>query len=184
MKALLVIDVQNDFCKNGSLEVKDANSIVPKINELMDKYEIVVATKDWHPANHSSFLSNNKDGIWPDHCIKGTRGAEFESSLDVEKIDFVFSKGSNVEIDSYSGFIENDQKTPTGLGEFLNLKGVTEVDIVGLALDYCVKFTALDALKYNLKSNIILDATKAVNINKGDDLLAIEELKKAGVKFL
>ena len=183
MKALLVIDVQNDFCEGGSLAVPKSNEIIFDINQLMkkDEFAMVVATKDWHPANHSSFLSNNEKGVWPDHCVKGTKGAEFHPELNMEAIDFMFTKGSNPEVDSYSGFMENDHKTTTGLGEFLRTKGVTEVVVVGLALDYCVKATALDAMKQGFKTTVLLDYTRAVNINEGDGELAITELQKAGV---
>jgi nicotinamidase/pyrazinamidase len=185
MKALLVIDIQNDFCEGGSLSVEGAKEIIPYVNSLMNKYSLVVATKDWHPLNHSSFLSNNPEtGIWPNHCIKGSEGAKLHKEIDLESIDFIFSKGANPLVDSYSGFYENNKTTSTGLGEFLKLKGITEVLIVGLALDYCVKATALDALKFGLKVSVDLKGTRAVNKNDGDDSRAIAFLKENGVTIL
>lgn len=181
MKALLVIDVQNDFCKGGSLEVSGGDEIISSINSMMKEYDIVVATKDWHPENHSSFQKNSPEGVWPNHCVKGTKGAELHPELDSEGLDFVFTKGSNPLVDSYSGFFENDKKTSTGLGEFLLAKGVSEVTVVGLALDYCVKFTAMDALKFNLKTEVVVSATRAVNISPNDGKNAIEEMKELGV---
>lgn len=183
-KALLVIDVQNDFCKGGSLAVDGGELIIPYVNSLMSEFDLVVGTKDWHPQNHSSFMSNNKDGVWPDHCVKETSGAELHPDLNKEGLDFIWSKGSNPKVDSYSGFFENDKVTSTGLGEFLKLKGVNEALVVGLALDYCVKATAIDALKFGLDVTVDLKGTKAVNLNDGDDKLAIEELLSSGVKVV
>lgn len=184
MKALLIIDVQNDFCKNGSLAIPDGETIVPYINNIMNDFDLVIATKDWHPENHSSFKKNSTEGIWPSHCVKGTKGAELHPDLNNEGIDFTFSKGTNPLIDSYSGFFENDQKTSTGLGEFLKLKGVDSVHIVGLALDYCVKFTAIDSLKFDLKCTVDLNATKGVNISPEDSYKAIYEMKEAGINII
>lgn len=196
MKALLVIDMQNDFLKGGSLEVPNGNEIINKINKLMESnnFDLIVATKDWHPQNHKSFAINNNKNIgdiidlngtsqfmWPTHCVKGSFGAEIHKDIRSELLDFVWSKGSNIEIDSYSAFFENDQKTPTGLGDFFKSKGVSEVFVVGLALDYCVKFTALDSHRLGFKTTVLKDLTKAVNINANDGEKACKELTNIGV---
>ncbi len=196
MKALIIVDVQKDFCKNGNLAVPQGDDVVPVINELQKKYEVVVATQDFHPQNHGSFASNNegkKPGdmgklggldqvMWPDHCVQGTDGVKFHDQLETSKIMKVFPKGTNPKIDSYSGFFDNDKKSSTGLGEWLKEKGVTEVDVVGLALDYCVRATAEDAKKLGFKTAVIEKATKAVNLQPDDGQKAINALKEAGVE--
>ena len=196
-KILIIVDVQNDFCPNGNLAVKDGDLIIPFINKIMksSEYDFIVATKDWHPKEHKSFASNNNKKIgefinlngieqimWPDHCIKGTFGAELHPLLNKEDIDFIFTKGSNKEIDSYSAFFENDLKTKTGLNEFLKAKNVTDIDVVGLALDYCVKATAIDSQELGYNTSVLLEVTKAVNINEGDDQRAITLLKEKNVR--
>lgn len=184
-KALIIVDVQNDFCPGGSLAVFEGDLVVEKINELQTKnYDLIVATQDWHPKNHSSFSSNNKDGIWPVHCVQGTKGAQFHPQLNVNKIGKVFLKGTNPEIDSYSGFLDNDKKTSTGLAEYLIQQNIQSVDVVGLALDYCVKATALDAKNIGLEVSVILSATKAVNIKPEDGANTVEELKHKGIKVV
>ena len=199
MKALILVDIQNDFCKGGNLAVPDGEKIIPFVNQLQEnEYDLIVATQDSHPQNHKSFSSNNPGTnpgdlgelngqpqvMWPDHCVKGTSGIEFHPELNSEKVSQVFPKGEDPSVDSYSGFFDNDQKTSTGLGEYLKEKGVTEVDVVGLALDYCVKFTALDAVKLGFKTSLHLEGTRAVNLNPEDGNDAIKELKDAGVKIL
>ena len=197
MKALILVDIQNDFCAGGALEVPKANKIIEGVNLLQEEMagSLIVATQDYHPQNHKSFASNNEGknvgdlGIlngspqvmWPDHCVKGTEGAEFHKDLNLEKINKVFPKGENPEVDSYSGFYDNDGVSSTGLAEYLKEKGVEEVVVVGLALDYCVKFTALDAVKEGFKTTLKTNLTKAVNLNAGDDEKALEELREAGV---
>lgn len=195
--ALIVVDVQKDFCEGGSLAVPQANSIIPDINALMKDiltFDLIVATQDLHPKSHKSFASNNNAPIgsmeslggqaqvmWPDHCVEGTEGANFHEKINITAFDAIFPKGQNPEIDSYSGFFDNDHKSSTGLGEYLKQQGVERVFVVGLALDYCVKATALDAKALGFDTTVILRATKAVNLNKNDDRKAIDELKDAGV---
>lgn len=196
MKALIVVDMQNDFCPGGALAVKDGDQIISRINELMKHYDVVVATQDWHPVNHGSFATNNPGKnpgemgelsgkaqvMWPNHCVQNTKGAEFHSEVETFRFDKVFQKGMNEKIDSYSGFFDNDYTSATGLGDYLKAKGVKEVDVVGLALDYCVKATALDAKKLGFKTAVIVDATKAVNINPTDGDKTLVELTEAGVE--
>jgi nicotinamidase/pyrazinamidase len=198
MKALLVIDVQNDFCPGGSLAVAGGHEIVPIINKMIElayaNNELVVATQDWHPANHGSFASNHgvpvfsmgtlngkPQVMWPDHCIEGRIGAELHEEL--LDIPTVFCKGMDPTVDSYSGFFDNDGKNPTGLAEFLKKNDVTEVTIVGLATDYCVKFTALDAVKLGFKVTVALAACRGVNLNDSV-ALAVTELENAGVEIV
>jgi nicotinamidase/pyrazinamidase len=197
-KALILVDIQNDFCLGGSLEVKDADQIVPVINQMLRHYDLVVATQDFHPKNHKSFASNNKGAnvgeirtlggqpqvMWPDHCVQETKGCEMHSGLMKEAIQKTFQKGTNIAVDSYSGFFDNDHSSSTGLAEFLKEQGVTEVTVVGLALDYCVKYTALDSKNLGFETSVLLPATRAVNLTAGDDKLAIKELKSGGVIIL
>lgn len=185
MKALILVDIQNDFCFGGSLAVPEAEQILPLVNKIQKaNYDLIVATKDFHPANHSSFKSNNPNGIWPDHCVQGSQGAEFHPKLNTQAIDQVFVKGTNPEVDSYSGFFDNDHKSSTGLGEYLKDQGITEVDVVGLALDYCVKATAIDAHNLGFKTSVIVDATKAVNLRSDDGEKAKAELVNLGVTLV
>lgn len=196
-KALIIVDVQNDFCPGGALAVAQGDEVVDKINQLQKNYDLVVATKDWHPLNHKSFASNNNAAIgelknlngisqvmWPDHCVQGTFGAELHEKLHTWKIEKVFTKGENLEVDSYSGFFDNDKKTATGLGDFLKEQNITDVDVVGLALDYCVKATALDSKELGFNTRVILDATKAVNLNPEDGTKAVLELIANGVEVV
>jgi len=198
MKALLVVDIQNDFCPGGLLAVKDGDKIIPLVNELMKNYRVVIATQDWHPQNHKSFASNNKgknpgelinlNGIqqilWPDHCVQRSRGAKFHDKLDLAFITKIFRKGANPEVDSYSAFLENDQKTSTGLAAYLKEIKVNEVHLCGLATDYCVKFSALDSVKAGFKTKVYKDAVRGVELNEGDIEHAFEEMKNAGVEIL
>jgi len=198
MKTLIVVDVQNDFLPQGSLAVQDGDQIVPNVNKLMDKFDLVVATQDWHPKEHGSFASNHKNRkpgeqielfglnqvLWPDHCVQGTNGAEFSSELNTSGIDHVIQKGTDILVDSYSGFFDNGKKKETQLNEFLKSKQVEMVFIVGLATDYCVKYTALDAAELGYRVFVVPDATKAVNINEGDYDRAIEEMKLAGIGMI
>ena len=159
MKALLVIDVQNDFCPGGSLAVKEGDQIVSGINRFMPQFDLVVASQDWHPENHGSFAVNHEKTpgelielngltqiLWPKHCVQGSAGAEFHAELNTDEIDAVFTKGENPLIDSYSAFYDNGHLNKTGLDDYLKSKQVTELFLCGLATDYCVKFTALDAV--------------------------------------
>lgn len=198
MKALLVVDVQNDFLPGGSLAVNHGDEIIPIVNNLMPNFELVVATQDWHPADHGSFASNHegkKPGemidlngldqiLWPDHCVQDSSGAEFSSRLETDYFSKVVRKGTDVGIDSYSGFFDNGKRKDTGLSHFLKSKGVTEVFVVGLATDYCVKFTAIDAVESGFRTWVIQDATKAVNLNEGDFDKAIHEMEEFGVRII
>ena len=176
--ALIVIDVQNDFCPGGALAVNNGNSIVPLINAKMNDYEIIALTQDWHPAGHSSFASSQTGKspletiempygiqvLWPDHCIQGTQGASFHPDLNTDPANLIVRKGYNPNIDSYSAFFENDHKTPTGLHGYLQTRGVTSIDLVGLATDFCVRFSALDAAKLGYKTRIFENLTKAIDL--------------------
>jgi nicotinamidase/pyrazinamidase len=198
MKALIIVDVQNDFLPGGALEVKDGDQVVPVINQLTDQFDLVVATRDYHPADHRSFASNHEGRkvgevidlngleqiLWPDHCVEGSYGSEFSEDLNLARVDKIFKKGTNPEIDSYSGFFDNGHRQDTGLGDYLKSKDVDTVYIVGLAMDYCVKFTALDAQELGFKTHVIRDATRAVNLQPGDFERSEEELKKAGVHVI
>lgn len=198
MKALIVVDIQNDFLPGGALAVKDGDQIIPVVNELMPKFDLVVATKDWHPADHESFASNHRGRqvgdviklkgipqvLWPDHCVQDTAGAEFADSLEVDLIQKIFYKGTDPAIDSYSGFFDNGKEKDTGLASFLKSNGILQVFIVGLATDYCVKYTALDAADIGFRTTVILDAIKAVNLNPEDEDLAIASMKKSGVLII
>lgn len=177
MKALIIVDVQNDFLPGGALAVKDGDAVIPVINSLQQKFELVLATQDWHPADHKSFASSHpgknvfdeillnglSQVLWPDHCVQQTFGAEFSMRLDTKKIEAIFRKGMDKNIDSYSGFFDNGKKKATGMGDYLQGRGVTEVYVTGLAGDFCVNFTAIDALDLGFKSTIISDATMPIN---------------------
>jgi nicotinamidase/pyrazinamidase len=197
MKALIVVDIQNDFLENGSLAVKDSNRIIPIVNKLTHSgnFDIVIFTKDWHPFNHKSFASQHEgknvfdlidlNGIqqvlWSNHCVQNTLGAEFHKDLDLNIPNlYIFKKGMNPEIDSYSGFYENDHKTSTGLTDFLREKGITEISITGIATDYCVKYTAIDSSKDGFETTLIIDATQGI----AEDMKPhVEEMIKYNVKF-
>ena len=177
MNALIIVDVQNDFLPGGTLAVHEGDTIIPAINKLQNQFDLVVATQDWHPANHKSFASMhsgknvfeeiNLNGLpqvlWPDHCVQETAGAAFSSELDQKKIEAIFRKGMEKEIDSYSGFFDNGKKKATGMGAYLKGRGVSSIFVVGLAADYCVYFTALDGMELGFHSTIITDATRAIN---------------------
>lgn len=198
VKALIITDVQNDFVPGGTLAVRGGDEVVPVINRLQQLFEIVVATQDWHPPDHGSFAGNHpgkKPGeiiqlggltqiLWPAHCVQNTPGAAFLSTLDTERISKVFQKGTDPEIDSYSGFFDNGHKKETGLGAHLKARSVDEVYIVGLTTDYCVKFTAIDAVTLGFRTHVIADACRGVNLNPGDVTRALEEMKLAGVMIL
>ena len=177
MNCLIVVDVQNDFLPGGSLAVKNGDLVVAKINELQKHFELVVATQDWHPADHKSFASAHEgkevfqeiilDGLpqvlWPDHCVQQTYGAEFSSLLSTKNIEAIFRKGMDKNIDSYSGFFDNGKRKATGMSAYLKGRGVTAVFITGLAGDYCVNFTAKDALELGFDATIISNATRSIN---------------------
>ena len=193
-----MIDIQNDFLPGGALEVKEGDRIIPVVNQLIKRFKLVVATKDWHPADHKSFASNHEGShvgdiiklkgldqiLWPDHCIQGTSGAEFSEGLNAGIVSKIFIKGTDPDIDSYSGFFDNGHLRSTGLSLYLRSQHVDEVYIVGLATDYCVKYTALDSIQEGFKTFVIVDGTRAVNLQSGDYDKALKEMENAGVKIL
>lgn len=185
MKALLVIDVQNDFCEGGSLAVRGADeNYIKQVNQCLENYDFIVATQDSHPPNHNSFKINNPHrGIWPVHCVKNTHGWQFHPLLNTQKFKRVFTKGENSEIDSYSGFLDNDHKSSTGLHEYLQKQGITAVDIIGLALDFCVKFTALDAKQeYDYETTVLTPYSLPVYPEQKEQVLG--ELTSVGINIL
>ena len=190
-KALIVVDVQNDFCEGGPLAVSGADEILAPINELImsDVFDVVVLTQDWHPANHSSFKENN--GPWPRHCVQGTSGADFKSGLAIYPYDDlvtpwpkIIQKGMDPAIDSYSGFYDNDGKNPTGLTEYLKDMEIDEVYCVGLALNFCVKATALDAVKEGFKTFVYLPGCRGISTWLGEISHTIATMEQAGVKVV
>lgn len=199
MRVLILVDIQNDFLPGGALAVPRGDEVIPVANEVSPRFDLVVATQDWHPRDHGSFAANHpakKVGnvidlnglpqvLWPVHCVQGTRGAEFAPPLDVSRVARVFRKGTDPTIDSYSGFYDNGHRRSTGLSDYLRETGVTEVFVLGLATDYCVKFTALDARqRLHLRTTLIEDASRGVNLHPGDVAAAVEEMRKAGVRMI
>lgn len=197
MHALLVIDVQNDFCPGGALAVAEGDATVAGVNALMGQFEAVILTQDWHPAGHSSFASAHAGKapyemmempygpqvLWPDHCIQGTKGAAFHPVLETDRADLIIRKGYNPAIDSYSAFFENDHKTPTGLEGYLRTRGITEVTLVGLALDFCVNYSAVDAAQLGFKVNVRTDLCRAIDLNGSLDE-AMAAMKGAGAVII
>ncbi|HOY17705.1 MAG TPA: bifunctional nicotinamidase/pyrazinamidase, partial [Haliscomenobacter sp.] len=194
MRTLLLIDLQNDFCPGGALAVEEGNLLIPIANALMPRFDLVLATQDWHPATHGSFAANHpwrKPGqvidlhglsqvLWPIHCVQESFGAEFVPTLNTAGIHKVFVKGTDPEIDSYSGFFDNGHRKATGLGDYLKAQGVDELYVMGIATDYCVKFTVLDALELGFKVNLIQDACRGVNLQAGDVEQALLDMQSAG----
>ncbi len=193
MEALIIVDVQNDFLPGGALAVKDGDEIILIINELQKHFDFIVASQDWHPNNHSSFADNNagknigevinlngvQQILWPVHCVQNSKGSEFHKDLIQKNWTAVFQKGTNPMVDSYSGFYDNNRQGDTGLGNFLKENEINKVYVCGLAADYCVKFTVLDALELGFETVLITDATKAVNLNLGDFDKALTEMEEA-----
>jgi nicotinamidase/pyrazinamidase len=198
MKALLIVDVQNDFLPNGALAVADGDQVIPVINALQDQFDLVVATQDWHPADHGSFAANHPDKkvgdfidlngvqqiLWPVHCVQGSKGADFHVDLNKDKWVAVFQKGTQQNVDSYSGFFDNNRQGDTGLSAFLKGKDVEELYVCGLATDYCVKFTVLDGLSEGFKTYLIADGTKAVNLQPEDYDRALNEMELNGAHII
>lgn len=174
--ALLIVDVQNDFCAGGALEVPGGDTVVEIINWLMPAFEHVVATQDYHPPGHSSFVEQG--GPWPEHCVQGTKGAEFHPGLDTDKIEQVVQKGTDVETDGYSGFAGTD------LADRLGKLGVTRVFVTGLATDYCVRATALEAIDNGFDVVVVSDAIAAVDANPGDGAAAVDEMREGGATMV
>ena len=197
-KTLIITDIQNDFCPGGNLPVIGGDTIIPFVNELLlnPDYDFLIYTKDWHPANHKSFASQHKGKnvfevidlfgieqvLWPDHCVQNTFGSEFHKSLRTDNPNqYIFTKGMNENIDSYSAFFDNKHNSSTGLNEFLKEKNIKIIDVVGLALDYCVKFTANDGIKLGYEVNIILNGCKAISEDINPH---IEEMKMNNIKII
>ena len=195
--ALLVIDVQNDFCPAGALAVVGGNEIIPHINEEMVKYDCVVLTQDWHPKGHSSFATSHEGKnplelikmpygdqvLWPDHCVQGSKGAEFHPDLNIEQANAIIRKGSNPFIDSYSAFFENDRKTPTGLDGYLKSLEIEKINLVGLATDFCVNYSAQDAANLGYKVSVLEKMCRAIDLN-GSLAAAKSEMQDCGVEFI
>lgn len=195
-RALIVIDVQNDFCPGGALAVAEGDQIVPGINELMTDFDAVILTQDWHPAGHSSFASTH-DGkspmemidmpygpqvLWPDHCIQGSHGAQFHPDLTVDRADLIIRKGYDPAIDSYSAFFENDHKTPTGLQGYLKTRGIDDLTMVGLATDFCVNFSAVDAANLGFRVTVHSDLCRGIDLG-GSMQAALEGMSGVGVNI-
>lgn len=195
--ALLIIDLQNDFCPGGSLAVSEGDMIIPIVNRIAPEFGIVVATKDWHPNEHISFASRHGKTpfetievdsgthvLWPDHCIQGEPGASLHPELDQRPLSMVLHKGTKRELDSYSAFLENDHATPTGLEGYLRAHGISRVFICGLATDVCVKFSALDAVQAGFETYVIEDACRGVDVPEGSVDSALHEMTEAGVRCI
>ena len=198
-KALLIVDVQNDFCENGSLAVPEANDIITYINSLIasKNYDEIILSQDYHPFNHKSFASVNQKKIgdlitlnglpqimWPDHCVQGTFGAEFHSLLNTKKSTHIIQKGMNVAVDSYSAFYDNNKQIATGLSDYLKDKNITTLEVTGLALDYCIKYSCLDAVKEGFDTWLHFKGTKAVNLKDDDTKNTLYELILNGVNII
>ncbi len=198
MEALIVVDIQIDFLPGGALAVPHGDEVVPVANSMMDVFEVVCATQDWHPPGHKSFAVNNpgkevgdtidlngtEQILWPVHCVQNTEGAKFAPALRTDKFTKIFRKGVDAEIDSYSTFFDNWHRRSTGLEDFLEDRGVDKIYLLGLATDYCVKYSALDAVELGFDTSVIEDGCRGVNLNAGDVDKSVEEMKHAGVKFV
>ncbi|NBC85134.1 MAG: bifunctional nicotinamidase/pyrazinamidase [Bacteroidetes bacterium] len=197
MNALLIVDVQNDFCPGGALAVPEGDEVVPIINDLSDAFDHVIQTQDWHPAGHQSFASSHpghdpmdeieveygQQTLWPDHCVQGTDGAEFHPDLNTTRSELIIRKGFRPEIDSYSAFFENDNETPTGLTGYLRERDIDTLFVVGLATDFCVKWSALDGRKQGFDVYVVEEATRGIDAN-GSVAAAWEEMNDAGVQII
>ncbi len=195
--ALIVIDVQNDFCPGGALAVPEGDQIVSGINALMPEFDAVILTQDWHPAGHSSFASSHSGKgpyetvemaygtqvLWPEHCVQGSSGADFHKGLNTTRADMIIRKGYNPAIDSYSAFFENDQTTPTGLEGFLKTRGISDLTMVGLATDFCVNFSAIDAAKLGFKVSVRMDLCRAIDLD-GSLAAATTAMEDTGVSLI
>ena len=198
MKALVLVDIQNDFLPGGALAVPRGNEVVPIANRLQPRFGLVVATQDWHPPGHGSFASTRpgrKPGevaelaglpqvLWPDQCVQGTTGAAFAPGLSMDRVEAIVRKGTDPAIDSYSGFFDNGHRKSTGLGDYLKGRGAADLYVLGLATDYCVKFTALDAVRLGFRTFLVQDGCRGVELSKGDVSRALDEVRKAGVQIV
>ncbi|MFW9939973.1 MAG: bifunctional nicotinamidase/pyrazinamidase [Candidatus Thorarchaeota archaeon] len=202
--ALIIVDMQNDFIPGGSLAVEEGDLIINDINKVGKKFKkrksLVVLTQDWHPQNHKSFASNHpgkipgdeftsEDGsigpvLWPDHCVQNTRGAEFHKDLKIDLGDRIIKKGMNPNVDSYSGFQDNDKKSETGLREYLNSENIKRIFICGLALDYCCYFTAMDGIDFGYEVYFLVNLTRGVDLPEGNVKNTLETMKEKGIKFV
>ena len=197
-KALLIVDLQNDFIPGGALAVNRGDEVIEIANRAMKYFDHAVATQDWHPADHGSFASQHKGKspgelielngltqvLWPDHCVTESNGAAFAPGLDISKITKTIRKGLDREVDSYSGFFDNARRNDTGLNGYLRAAEITDLYIIGLATDYCVKYTALDAIKLGYNTSLIIEGVRGVELNTGDCEAAVEEMKIAGVNVV
>lgn len=195
--ALIVIDVQNDFCPGGALAVEGGDEVVPVINDLIARFDHVLLTQDWHPAGHSSFASSHpgkspfetvmmpygEQKLWPDHCVQGTNGAAFHPGVEWTKAELVIRKGFRTAIDSYSAYFENDHKTPTGLAGYLRERSISQVTLAGLATDFCVAYSALDAVRQGFSASVILDACRGIDL-AGSMAVMTERMRLAGVRLV
>lgn len=195
--ALLVIDVQNDFCPGGALAVPDGDAVVAAANRLMPAYDLVVATQDWHPPEHCSFASQHpgaalhdvvpvsgiEQALWPDHCVRGSAGAALHPELDTRRVNLILRKGMRPALDSYSAFFENDRRTATGLAGYLRALGVRQVALCGLATDYCVRYSALDAARLGFAVDVFTGACRGVDAPPGSVAAALAELRAAGIRL-
>ena len=195
--ALIIVDVQNDFCPGGALPVPEGNAVVPVINGISPKFDKVVATQDWHPENHVSFaknhgrepyevivLGNTEQVLWPEHCVQGSPGADLHPDLDLRPVDLIIRKGSDPRIDSYSAFLENDQVTETGLHAYLRGLRIEDVYLCGLATDYCVCFSALDARTFGFNTYFLLDATRGIDVPEGNIRKCLRDMKSRGIHIM
>jgi len=197
VNCLLIVDIQNDFLPGGALAVPEGDAVIPVINRLQDRFDLVLATQDWHPPDHGSFAASHPghkvadvielDGVpqilWPVHCIQNSPGAQFSTALDTTRLARVFRKGIDRKIDSYSTFFDNAKRRSTGLADYLREQNVQEIFICGLATDYCVRFSALDALELSFPVTVIEDACRGVNLQPDDSMNALRQLRKAGAKI-
>ena len=198
MRALVLVDLQYDFCPGGALAVAHGDETIAIAARLEQHFDPIVATQDWHPPDHKSFAINNPGKqvgelgelgglpqvMWPAHCVQGTRGAELHDGLDRSRITEVFRKGTDPAIDSYSGFFDNGHRKATGLGDWLKKRGVTELYVLGLATDYCVKFTVLDALELGFAVSLVVDGCRAVDLQPGDGERAVAAMREAGATVI
>ena len=198
MNALILVDIQNDFLPGGALAVPEGDQVIPVANRLMPRFDLVIATQDWHPPGHLSFAASHpgrKGGevidlnglpqvLWPVHCVQGSRGAQLAPTLHTSGIRHIIRKGTDPRIDSYSGFYDNGHRKATGLAELLRQRGASDLYLMGLATDYCVKFTTIDALSEGFRVHVIADGCRGVELKQGDVEAAMAEMKQAGATIL